>query len=146
MITEAAVVTRCGDGQIEVQLQRASACGDCELSQGCGTSALGRLLGNRSRPLLIQTRQKLKPGDRLLLGMSEAALVRASLIVYGMPLLAMVLAGLVAAFFGLADSWVALSSIAGFLAGYKIATYLARRLEVGKSSPYIVDIRMNPGP
>ena len=145
MITEQAVVTRCEGGQIEVKLQRASACGHCELSEGCGTGALGRLLGNRSRPLVIKTRQALKPGDELLLGLSEAALVRASLTVYGLPLLAMVTAGLVAALLGLADTWVALTSIAGFLAGFKLASRFTRSLEADRLTPYIVDIRVNPG-
>ena len=35
MITERAVVTRCEAGRVEVRLQRDSACGHCELSQGC---------------------------------------------------------------------------------------------------------------
>ncbi|MCP4388251.1 MAG: SoxR reducing system RseC family protein [Gammaproteobacteria bacterium] len=146
MITETAVVTRCDDGQVEVRLQRASACGGCELSQGCGTGALGRLLGNRSRPLVIPTRKELKPGDELLLGMSEAALVRASLTIYGLPLLAMVLGGLLTSMFGWSDTWVGVSAITGFLVGYKFASYLTCRLEAGRSSPYIVDIRVNPDP
>ena len=45
------------------------------------------------------------------LGLSEAALVKASLIVYGLPLVAMVGAGLFAALAGLAEIWIALFSI-----------------------------------
>lgn len=146
MITEAAVVTRCDDGKVEVRLQRASACGNCELSQGCGTGALGRLLGNRSRPLVIPTEQNLKPGDSLLLGLSEAALVKASLTVYGLPLLAMVIAGLLAALFGWPDIWVASSSVAGFLLGYKLASHFTSKLEADQLLPYIVEIRVNPSP
>jgi len=146
MITEEAVVTRCESGQAEVRLQRASACGHCELSQGCGTGAIGRLLGNRSRPLMIETQQDLKPGDRLLLGLSETALVKASLTVYGLPLLLMIIAGLLAALLGWADRWVALLSIVGFLGGYKFASYLTQKLEADRLTPYIVDIRVNPGP
>ncbi len=144
MITERAVVTRCEGGQAEIMLQRASACGDCELSQGCGTGALGKLLGNRSRPLLIDTQQDLKPGDNLLLGLSESALVSASLTVYGLPLLAMVVAGLLAALLGVGENWVTLASITGFVAGYKLASHLTKKLEAGRLTPYIVDIRVNP--
>jgi len=146
MITEQAVVTRCEGGQAEIRLQRASACGQCELNEGCGTGALGRLLGNRSRPLLIETQQDLKPGDNLLLGLSETALVRASLTVYGLPLLAMVVVGLLASVLGLSEIWVTLASVAGFLAGYKLAAHLTNRLEADRLTPYIVDIRVNPDP
>ena len=146
MITERAVVTRCEAGRVEVRLQRASACGHCELSQGCGTGAIGRLLGNRSRPLVISTGEDLKPGDELLLGLSEAALVKASLTIYGLPLLAMVVAGLAAALLGVADAWVAISSIVGLYAGFKIASGITHSLEVDRLAPYIVEIRVNPDP
>lgn len=146
MITEQAVVTTCDNGRVEVRLQRASACGHCELSQGCGTGAIGRLLGNRSRPLVIETEQDLKPGDKVLLGLSEAALVRASLVVYGLPLAAMIVAGLLAALAGLAEPWIALICITGFFAGFRFASHLVRRLEASPLTPYIVDIRVNPRP
>ena len=146
MITEQAVVTACENGQVEVRLQRASACGHCELSKGCGTGAIGRLLGNRSRPFRVETDRDLKPGDEVLLGVSEAALVRASLLVYGLPLIAMITTGLLAALAGLAEPWVALICVAGFFTGFRYASRLARRLEDDLLTPYIVDIRVNPGP
>lgn len=146
MITEQAVVTACSDGKVEVSLQRASACGHCELSRGCGTGAIGRLLGNRRRPLVIDTDQPLKPGDHVLLGLSESALVRASLLVYGLPLVAMIAAGLFAAALGLAEAWIALISVAGFFAGFKYASRRSRKLEASPLTPHILDIRVNPGP
>lgn len=144
MITEQAVVTRREGEQVEVRLLRESACGHCELSRGCGTGALGRLLGNRSRPLTLECHKPVQPGDRLELGLSESALVRASLAIYGLPLLGMLAAGTVAALGGLAEIFVALISAAGFYAGVKIAFRLSRRLERGGVTPYIVDIRVNP--
>ena len=146
MITEKAVVTACSDGRAEVSLLRASACGGCEMSQGCGTGAVGRLLGKRSRPLVIETGQDLKPGDQLLLGLSETALVKASLIVYGLPLLGMIGAGLLAALLDLGESLVALLSLAGFIVGFKVGARVSRGLEVGPLTPYIIEIKVNPQP
>lgn len=146
MLTEQAVVTRCENGQAEIRLQRASACGHCELNQGCGTGAIGRLLGNRSRPLVIETREPLKPGDSLELGLSESALVRVSLTIYGLPLLCMVFAGLLAAMLELGEIWVALSSIGGFLLGFKLAAHLTNKLDSDRITPYIVSLRVNPDP
>jgi sigma-E factor negative regulatory protein RseC len=144
MITEQAVVTRCEGSRVEVRLLRESACGRCELSQGCGTGAIGRLLGNRSRPLMLDCPEPLQPGDRLELGLSESALVRASLTIYGLPLLGMLAAGMTAALSGLAEVLVALISVVGLYAGMKIASRLSRRLERGRMTPYIIDIRVNP--
>jgi len=144
MMTEQAIVTASAEGRIEVSLQRASACAGCELSEGCGTGALGRLLGNRSRPLVIETDRDLQPGDELELCLSEGALVKASLIVYGLPLVCMVMGGLVTALFGATDFWTASISIAGFLVGFGFARRYGRKLESDHLTPYIVDIRVNP--
>ena len=144
MITEQAIVTRCIGKQVELELQRGSACGQCELNRGCGTGALGRLLGKRSKPLVIETEHVLKPGDRLQLGLSESALVKASLTIYGLPLLGMVAAGLLASFAVLSEALVALVAGVGFIVGYKIAAYISRALEHDRLTPYIVDIQVNP--
>ena len=146
MITENAVVTACFKGKVEVELVRASACNHCELSQGCGTGALGRLLGKRTRPLTIDTEQTLKPGDRLLLGLSEAALVKASLLVYGVPLLAMIGTGLLAVLAGMNEVWIAMTAVVGFAVGFKYASIRGRKLEADRLAPYIVEIRVNPEP
>jgi sigma-E factor negative regulatory protein RseC len=146
MITEQAIVTRCNGKQVELELQRGSACAECELSQGCGTGALGRLLGKRSKPLVIETDHDLKPGDRLHLGLSESALVKASLIVYGLPLLGMIVAGLLTSFAAVSEALIALAAGVGFIFGFKLAAYLSRSLEDDHLTPYIVKIQVNPGP
>lgn len=146
MITEHAIVTRCIGKQVELELQRGSACAQCELNRGCGTGALGRLLGKRSKPLVIETDHDLQPGDRLQLGLSESALVKTSLVIYGLPLLGMVAAGLLASSVIVSEAWVALAAGVGFVGGLKISAYLSRALEHDLLKPYIVDIRVNPEP
>lgn len=144
MITEQAIVTRRDGNRVEIRLERGSACGHCELNQGCGTGAIGRLLGRRGKPLVIETDRDLNPGDRLQLGLPETTLVRASLLTYGLPLLAMVVAGLAAAALGLAEGWVTLTAIAGFAIGFKLAARLTRSLEAYSLTPYIMEIEVNP--
>ncbi|MBT8433401.1 MAG: SoxR reducing system RseC family protein [Gammaproteobacteria bacterium] len=146
MITESAVVTRRDGKLVELELQRNSTCGQCELSKGCGTGALGRLLGHRSKPILIETDHDLKPGDRLQLQLSEAALVRASLTIYGLPLLGMVCAGLLTRLLTASEGLVVLAAIAGFFAGFKLAGFITQSLEDAKFTPYISEIHVNPGP
>lgn len=146
MITEQAIVTRCNGKQVELELQRGSACAQCELSQGCGTGALGRLLGKRSKSLVIETEHDLKPGDRLQLGLSESALVKASLTIYGLPLLGMVAAGLLASLAAESEVLVTLAAGVGFIAGFKFAAYCSQVLEHDRLTPYIVKIEVNPEP
>lgn len=143
MITESAVVTRREGRQVELRLERGSACAGCELNKGCGTGALGRLLGHRSKPIVIETDRDLKPGDNLKLGVPESALVKASLMVYGFPLAAMITGGLLAVLLNLPEFIVGLFALTGFATGYKFATSLARRLEDDLFQPHIVDIELN---
>lgn len=146
MLTESARVIRRDGNRIELELQRGSACGHCELSQGCGTGALGRLLRRRSRPLVIETDQDCRAGDRVVLAMPESALVRASLLLYGLPLLGLLLGGLGAMLLSLAEWLVVVTAGFGLFAGFKIAARITRGIEVQGEAPYIREISVNPGP
>ena len=143
MITEQAVVTRCNGRQVELELLRSSACGGCELNKGCGTGALGRLLGRRSKPLVIETDRNVRAGDRIELGLSEAALVRASLAAYGLPLLGMILGAMGAGIAGFSEVLIVVIAGAGLLAGLKFSRYYTRKLEHDQLTPYIVEMRVN---
>ena len=145
MITEQAIVTRREGRRIELELLRQSACDPCQLKQGCGTGSLGRLLGHRRRPLVLETEQALQPGDRVEIGLAEAALVKASLLVYGLPLAGLILFGMSAVSLNLADWLVALASLAGLFAGHRAAAMLGGRLASMRWTPQLLNIDVNPG-
>ena len=144
MLTESARVIRRDGNRVELELQRSSACGHCELSQGCGTGALGRLLGGRSRPLVIETDQDCRAGNRVMLAMPESALVGASLLLYGLPLAGLLLAGLGAMLFDLAEWLVVAAAVFGLFAGFKVAARITQRIERRGPAPYISEIGANP--
>lgn len=143
MLTESARVIRRDGNRVVLELQRGSACGHCEMSQGCGTGALGRLLGKRLRPLVVESDQDYRPGDDVELALPEAALVRASLLVYGLPLLGMLLGGSVASAASASEWLVAVAVCAGFLAGFVCAAIFTSRLEQRGMAPHIRGIRLN---
>ena len=145
MITEQAIVTASRDGRVELQLQRQSACGNCELSQGCGTGALGRLLGRRVKPLVMNNNHNLKTGDSVVLGLSERMLVKLSLAIYGLPLAGMTASGMAAfLLFPANEVVVSLASMAGFFAGFKFASRLVKATVEPQIASSIVDIQVNP--
>jgi sigma-E factor negative regulatory protein RseC len=146
MLTETARVIRREGSRVELELQRNSACGDCELSQGCGTGALGRLLGRRSRPLVIETDQDCRAGDLVVLAIPESALVSASLLLYGLPLAGLLLGGLGAMSFALAEWLVVAAAGCGLFAGFKVAALITQRIELRGQAPHISEINVNPGP
>ncbi len=145
MITEQAIVTRCEGRQVEVELVRETACGGCELNRSCGTGALGRLLGHRRKPLTLESERALRPGDRVTLSLSERALVKASLLVYGLPLCAMLCAGLLAYALAPAAEWiVALASALGFALGLYAASRWSAALSGDSLTPQIIAVELNP--
>lgn len=145
MITEKAIVTRCDGRRIELELLRESACGGCELNRGCGTGALGRLLGQRRKPIAVESDRALRPGDRVTLGLSERALVTASLLVYGLPLGAMLLAGLLAQALLPQLEWaIALASLGGLGFGLYCARRGAAAVDRDGMSAQIIAVELNP--
>ena len=100
MIKEIATVISLSGDFAEVQIQRQNKCNQCEMSQGCGTIAIGRLLGKRSKSVQIQVYQYLKPGDQIEIGLSDKAFLLAGLLIYGMPLLGLFIGLILAEFIG----------------------------------------------
>lgn len=87
MIEETArVVAREGD-EVWVEAERRSACGGCSAASGCGTGALAGVFGRRTLRLRAHDETGAAVGDRVRIGLDEAALVRGSLAVYLVPLL-----------------------------------------------------------
>ncbi|MFP4601833.1 MAG: SoxR reducing system RseC family protein [Halochromatium sp.] len=95
MIEEHAIVTSTEAGIAEVEIMRRSTCNACNARSGCGVSLLDRVLGRRPQRLLLANRIAARTGDEVIVGMPEAALLKAALAAYMLPL-AGLLAGAIA--------------------------------------------------
>lgn len=107
MIEETAwVVDREGD-YVWVEAERKSTCGQCAAQKGCGTGALATVLGRRPMRMKARNTVDARVGDQVVIGLQEAALIKGSIAVYLMPLVAMMLAAMagqgLAPQFGFAD-------------------------------------------
>lgn len=103
----------------------ASSCGSCAQKKGCSTSVLNRFIGKRRIP--VDTEIALKPGDRVVVGLDEAALLKGSLVIYFVPLLALFASGFAGDYvfsqLGLddaSDAGGAIFAISGFLLSFTI--------------------------
>jgi sigma-E factor negative regulatory protein RseC len=87
MIEETGRVVGTEEGYAWVETVRRSACTDCSVRSGCGTSVLARLMGRRGtgRVRAVNAIQAMV-GERVVVGISESGLVRGSLAVYAVPL------------------------------------------------------------
>ncbi|MBN4079066.1 SoxR reducing system RseC family protein [Beggiatoa alba] len=91
MIEEHARVVALNADDVWVETQRRSACGTCAVNKGCGTATLAKVLGNkRSQVRALNPKATVVTvGDEVIIGIDERALVRGSLAVYIVPLLAL---------------------------------------------------------
>lgn len=77
-----------------VERVRASTCGSCSLKGGCGTSVLARAVGRRSVRVRAENAIAARVGDQVVVGLMEAALLEGSLLMYLVPILALLGGGL----------------------------------------------------
>ena len=80
MIEELAQVQKLNGDKAIIEIHRQNACQSCELSGGCGTGSLGRLLGYRKQSLIIQNDYNLKIGDRVVVGLPDKSYLSAGLV------------------------------------------------------------------
>jgi sigma-E factor negative regulatory protein RseC len=114
MIEEPAHVVYTEGEYAWVETERRSSCGSCS-AKGCGTGALSKILGRRSQRLKVLNPIDAKQGDDVVLGIREQDLLKGSLAVYIVPLLAMLAGALLGE--GLAPQWGSDSEALSLLGG-----------------------------
>lgn len=119
-----------------------SACQSCQLRNGCGQQVLTGMGRNKERHVRVGNACKAEVGDQVLLGISEAALLQAAVLVYLFPLLGLVTGALAAnLLLGLGDGATALTSIAGMGLAFLIVRLCQRRAMSAGIRPELLKIR-----
>ncbi|MBV2089289.1 MAG: SoxR reducing system RseC family protein [Candidatus Thiodiazotropha sp. (ex. Lucinisca nassula)] len=102
MIEETAMVVRIDGEYAFVETQRRAACGSCESQGSCSTTVLAGLFKRRYNHLRVVNTVLAKPGEQVIIGLQEQALVKLSMLAYLLPLISMILAAIAAQYlFGL---------------------------------------------
>ncbi len=128
MIEEhARVQQRLGDGRVRVLAARRATCGQCSVEQGCGRASLARLFSG-SVAMDLEDTLGLQPGEQVVIGLPEQALLKASMAIYGVPLAAMLALALIADALFAGEAMVMAAAIAGLAAGVLWARGYGRRV------------------
>lgn len=129
MIEENATVVRIDGKDTWVETQRKTACGQCSVSKGCGTSVLAKVVGKKAATMRVINEINAEVGDDVIIGLDEAALVKGALITYLFPLLMMIMAALfgqfVSANLGMEDSEVLVMLFAA--GGFALGMFMLKR-------------------
>ena len=100
MIEQQGRVYAVENGMAWVQVGSRSGCEACDAGRGCGAGVFARLLDSREARVRVENTLGCAPGDPVLLGLPEHSYLVLVLRLYGLPLMAGLLAGVLA--FGLA--------------------------------------------
>jgi len=120
MIEEEAYVAEIADGQVWIEKSRGSACAGC--AEACPSAMAGGLFGDKRLRLQVASDLALRPGDKVLVGVAEEALLGGSLRIYLLPLLGLFAGALLGKSIAGSDLASALGGLLGLglcLAGLK---------------------------
>jgi len=119
MITETGKVVAVDGDQAWVQTIRTSACQSCSAKAACGQKALAQVTGGRANQVCVLNSANARVGDEVVLGIDEQSLLQASLWVYGLPLLLMVLFSIAGhQWWGGSDLFAIVGALLGLAGGF----------------------------
>ncbi|WP_100640007.1 SoxR reducing system RseC family protein [Marinobacter salexigens] len=144
MITETGKVVAVTEGYAWVQTIRANACQSCSARHGCGQKLLATATSGRANQVRVVNSVNAQVGQSVTLGIGESALLGASLLVYALPLLLMVVASLAGhQLFGGNDFAAMTGAAAGLATGFAISRKLQRR-NAGSYEPKLLRVNQIP--
>lgn len=129
MLTEQAQVVAVEAEGVRVETVRRSACSSCQSKSVCGQKLLAEI-GQGQRFEIVSSNPQglaLQPGDVVELGVEEASFLQASMMIYLLPLLGLILLSAVATSAGAAELVVVLAGMLGLLLGFVVVRGWSRR-------------------
>jgi len=127
MIEEQAFIIALSENSAVVEIKSSSSCNSCDAQSSCGTSSLSELFGKRPSQFNLSldscdAQNQLKVGDAIMIGLDDLSYLKASLLIYLLPILSMFVFALCAEqLLHLIDLYVLFMGLLGLLFGFKIA-------------------------
>lgn len=117
--------------------EQTSSCGACAASSACGAKGLGTASSRlEARRFSLENHPGLVVGERVVVGIRENALIKASLTAYAIPLAAMLGAGALAQWAAGSDGITMATMVGGLLLGLGLARLSASRMSArGELAP-----------
>jgi sigma-E factor negative regulatory protein RseC len=130
MIEEQAQVVEVTESDLIIEASRQSACGQCAQKSDCGQSAIAQWAASKmvnisvAKPLNMQV----SVGDTVLVGVDEKSFLKASVLLYFVPLIAMFFAGYVVSALGAVEWKVILSSFATLIVSFFVIKLISQKM------------------
>lgn len=106
------------------------ACRRCADGKGCGAGLWSGLSGRRSHRLPARVElPDIRPGDDVVLGIEEGALIQVAVYLYAVPLVCMLGCASAVHMIAANEQWTVLSALVGLTAGFAVSRWLSSRAE-----------------
>ena len=119
-------------GYAIVETQQKAACGSCSSAGSCSTTVLSGLFKRRHNQLRVLNPIDARPGQQVVIGLQERALLKVSFLAYLLPLAGMFLLAMLAQYqartlgIGLGELPGILGGLLGFIAGLMLFRRISR--------------------
>jgi len=125
--TVVSLVSRAGDMHATINVDVMTACPRCASGKGCGAGILAA--GSRTRQLqvLVDPDLGLAEGDVVDLTLAPRNILRAALIVYGLPMLGAIVGAAIAYAYSLGDTGAAFAALMGLATGLLLGRWRLRQ-------------------
>jgi sigma-E factor negative regulatory protein RseC len=120
MIEEQVVIISISNDGAWVEGIQQSACGSCSAKAGCGQHAMRQLGRKVTLWLPLQDINEFTVGQQVVVGLPEGAILRSTLVLYGLPLIALVL-GAIVGHFAAGEIGSIISSVLAMVLGFQLA-------------------------
>ena len=128
-----------------VETQIKSTCGSCEAQSNCGTGVIAKVFASKRETLRFRLNELVEVGQKVSLGIPEENLLKASAIVYCLPLFALVLSAVIGQsilpLVGLmAEGWLILFSALNTYITFKFVQRYLSNSDQGDFHPRILKV------
>jgi sigma-E factor negative regulatory protein RseC len=131
MIEERARVVELIPDGVVIEAARTSACAQCQSASNCGQKSLSEWAASKMTHIEVDNPSRIVVcvGDDVIVGIDEGGFIKASALIYMLPLMIMVVFGVAAQLNALSEPLVILSSFLGLGIGFLIVRYFGKTME-----------------
>lgn len=140
MIEETGIVKKVIGNEVWIETQIKTTCGTCHVNKNCGTSVVAKAFTAKPELLKLRSLHALKEGQSVKLGIPEEQLMGASMLVYLLPILVLIVSvtSLQFVFPELHEAWqIVFGFSATAISFWQISKYAIKH-DKGQFSPVIL--------
>jgi sigma-E factor negative regulatory protein RseC len=138
MVEESALVLKVESDIVWVQAIQQTACGSCQAQKGCGHSLLAKIGQKQIDIPVARNGIDVQPNERVIIGVPEQAILRSSMLMYGVPLLSMIVIALLGTSMGIPEGGIILMSFIALIVGFLWVNIKSKTLDFDQWNPQLV--------